>query len=97
MFNADLVGVSQKIAAESDFYQLRDLNSLLVSVIIKVGYEEVRVRIAHAGAIAFDESQGSRGRTTSRTNESGNEPGAAARPGLAFPIPKLGDNFFNGA
>lgn len=40
MFNADLVGVSQQIAAESDFYQLRDLNSLLVSV-IKVGYEEV--------------------------------------------------------
>lgn len=99
MFNADLVGVSQKIAAESDFYQLRDLNSLLVSV-IKVGYEEVRVLIAHlgkAGAIAFDESQGSRGCTSSRTNESGNEPGAAARPGLAFPIRKLGDNFFNGA
>lgn len=59
MFNADLVGLSQKIAAESDFYQLRDLNSVLVSV-IKVGYEEVRVRIAHPGkavAIAFDDAR----------------------------------------
>jgi hypothetical protein len=79
------VGLSQKIAAESDFYQFRDLNSLLV--FIKVGYEEVRVRIAHlgkAGAIAFDESQGRRGRASSHTNPSGNEPGAAARPGLGF-------------
>jgi hypothetical protein len=59
-------------------------------------YEEVRVPIAHlgkAGAIAFAESQGSRDRTSSRTNESGNEPGVAARPGLAFPIRKLRDNF----
>ena len=95
MFNAHLVGLSQKIASESDFYQLRDLKSLLVSV-IKVGYEEVRVRIAHlgkAGATAFDESHGSRGRTSSRTNESGSEPGPPARPGLAFPIRKLGTTF----
>ena len=80
------MGPSQKIAAESDFYQFRDLNSLLVPF-IKVGYEEVRARIAHlgkAGAIAFDESQGRRGRASSRTNASGNEPGAAARPGLGF-------------
>ena len=41
--------------------------------------------------------QGRRGRTSSRTNASGNERGAAARPGLGYPIRKLGDNFFNGA
>ena len=29
--------------------------------------------------------------------ESEDDPGAAARPGLGFPIRKLGDNFFNGA
>jgi len=53
MFNADLVGLSKKIAAESDFYQFRDLNSLLVSF-IKVGYQEVRVRIVHLGQSRCD-------------------------------------------
>ena len=33
--------------------------------------------------------KGSRGRTSLRTNKSGNEPGVAARPGLAFSYSKI--------
>jgi len=52
IFDADLVGLSQKIAAESDLYQFREWNSLLS--FIKVGYEEVRVRIVHLGQSRCD-------------------------------------------
>jgi len=53
IFDADLVGLSQKIAAESDLYQFREWNSLFLSF-IKVGYEEVRVRIVHLGQSRCD-------------------------------------------
>lgn len=85
MFNENLVGLSRKTAAESDLLSVQGLDQY-----------QSWLR-GSQGATAFDESKGSRRCTSSRTNESGNEPGAAARPGLAFPIRKLGDNFFNGA
>ena len=59
MFNAELVpSICQNIAAESDPL-VRDLNSLLLSV-IRDNHEEVRLRIAYlarAFGITFDESK----------------------------------------
>ena len=63
MFNADLVrSICQKIATESDLLIVRDLNSLLLSV-IRDNHEEVRLRIAYlakAYGITFDESKSPR-------------------------------------
>ena len=60
MFNAELVrSICQKIATESDPLIVRDLNSLLLSV-IRDNHEEVRLRIAYlaiAYGITFDESK----------------------------------------
>jgi len=60
MFNAELVrSICQKIAAESDPLIVRDLNSLLLSV-VRDNHEEVRLRIAYlaiAYGITFDESK----------------------------------------
>ena len=60
MFNAELVrSICQKIAAESDPLIVRDLNSLLLSV-IRDNHEEVRLRIAYlaiAYGFTFDESK----------------------------------------
>ena len=47
MFNAELVrSICQKIAAESDPLIVRDLNSLLLSV-VRDNHEEVRLPIAY--------------------------------------------------
>jgi len=66
MFNADLVGlICQKIAAESNLTMVRDLNSLLLSV-IKDDHDEVGLRIAYlarAYGITFNKSKGSCGCT----------------------------------
>ena len=63
MFSEALVrSICQKIAAESDFVTVRELNSLLLAV-IKDNHEEVRLRIAYlarAYASTFDESKGPR-------------------------------------
>ena len=60
MFNAELVrSICQKITAESDPLIVRDLNSLLLSV-VRDNHEEVRLRIAYLGiayGFTFDESK----------------------------------------
>ena len=89
MFNANLVALSRKTAAESDLLSVQGFDQ-------SFSVRHQSWLRGSQGATAFDESKGSRGRTSSRTNESGNEPGAAARPGLAFPIRKSGGNL-NGA
>ena len=60
MFNAELVrSICQKMTAESDPLIVRDLNSLLLSV-VRDNHEEVRLRIAYlaiAYGFTFDESK----------------------------------------
>jgi len=87
MFNADLVrSICQKIATESDLLIVRDVNSLLLSV-IRDNHEEVRLRIAYlarAYGITFDESKGPRAQHCG--GESSSDPEASARLGIGFPL-----------
>jgi hypothetical protein len=92
MYNAELVrSICEKIAGESDPLIVRDLSSLLLSV-IRDNHEEVRFRIAYlarAYRITFDESKGPRAQPGGRAEAI---PRQSPASGSAFLSEGYGDN-----